>query len=122
MRKYLAGCLYVFMFVGSSAAMAATPDNFKTAVDRDDYEMALFNDNADPAGLCAYGTHNRRYPDPASACRAAYSAAMKAKTFNAAARYAALGCEAYRDKGLCLAMPKIPFSPTGARATPVVSR
>jgi hypothetical protein len=122
MRKAIAGCLYVVMLMGSSGAMSATPDDFKTAVDRDDYEMGLFNDNADPAALCAYGTHNRRYHDPASACRAAYTAAMKAKTFDAAARYAALGCEAYRDKGLCLAMPKIPFSSTATRATPMVSR
>ncbi len=118
MKKAIAGWLYVVMLIWSSNAMSATPVDFKTTVDRDDYEMGLFRDNADPAALCVYGTHNRRYHNPASACRAAHAAAMKAKTFDRAARYAALGCEAYQDKWLCLEMPKIPFSSTVGRSTP----
>ena len=118
MKKAIAGWLYVGMLVWFSGAMAATPDDFKTTVDRDDYEMGLFSDNANPAAVCEYATRNRRYPEPVSACRAAFSAAMKAKTFNLAARYAALGCEAFEDKWLCLQMPKIPFSPAIGRATP----
>ena len=109
MNKTIAGCLYAVLLVWSFGVMAATPDDFKFTLDRDDYETGLFRDNADPAALCEFGTRNRRYHDPASACRAAYETAMKARAFLQATRYAALGCEAYHDQGLCMAMPKIPF-------------
>lgn len=98
-------------------AMAATPENFKNTLDRDDYEMGLFRDDANPAAICEYGTQNRRYPSPARACRAAYETAMKSRTYNQATRYATLGCEAFHDRGLCQAMPKIPFPAAQDRTT-----
>ena len=93
----------------STATTAATPTDFKSTPDRDDYEMGLFRDDTDPAALCEYGTLNRRYPSPASACRAAYDAAMKSRAYAQATRHAALGCEAFHDDNLCRALPKIPF-------------
>ena len=118
MNKALSSWLCTGLLVGGSYGIAATPDDFKTTADRDDYEIALFRDDANPRALCEYGTRNRRYHEPASACRAAYETAMKAREFLQATRYAALGCEAYGDKRLCLEMPKIPFPSAHSRAVP----
>lgn len=106
------------LLVWSVLVTAATPDVFNNTHDKDDYEMALFRDDANPAVLCEYGTHNRRFHSPASACRAAYETAMKSSEYTRATRYAALGCEAYGDRGLCQAMPKIPFPSAQVKPAP----
>lgn len=100
-----------------TSSTAATPTDLTTTHDRDDYEMALFRDDAKPSALCEYGTTNRRYHSPAIACRAAYETAMTSRAYTQATRYATLGCDAYRDRHLCQALPKIPFPAAQGRTT-----